>query len=87
MKYTNARDVLPQELLEALRKYVPEGLLYIASDVQKRRRWGSRTGAREALDMRNHAIRKRFCAGEGVDALAQAYCLSIETIRKIIYSK
>ena len=85
MKYINACSVLPDELVREIQKYVQGEAVYIPSPDGVRRRWGEKSGNRAQLAERNRDIRNRFQAGECVDRLAEAYFLSADSIRKIVY--
>jgi len=85
MKYRNASEILPDELLKELQKYASGEILYVPSD-QNRKEWGATSGARQFYKQRNEEIRhKYFNLKERVEVLAQNYSLSEETIRKILY--
>ncbi len=85
MRYRNASEVLPDELLKELQKYAPGELLYIPSD-EKRKQWGSQSGAKVFYEQRNQEIRsKYFYEKETIHSLCGQYGLSEETIRKILY--
>jgi len=84
MKYRNASDILPDELLKEIQKYASGETLYIPSN-NDRKKWGHDTGARIFYKQRNEEIRNRFCNKESIDDLAEEYCLSPETVRKIVY--
>jgi len=85
MKYRNASEILPDELLKELQKYAPGELLYVPSD-KCRKKWGADTGARHYYEERNEEIRhKYFRQKASIDALCDEYCLSYETVRKILY--
>lgn len=84
MKYRNASDILPDELLKEIQKYASGETLYIPSTVE-RRCWGNSTGANTFYKERNDEIRNKFFHKTSIDALAEEYCLSTETIRKIVY--
>lgn len=81
--YKNAKDVLPEELLEAVQRYLQGEMLYIPVK-DKRRRWGERSGTRKELSERNQAIREAYRKGQSLDELAATYHLSVETLRKIV---
>lgn len=85
MKYGNAKDIFPPELLAQIQRYVSGKAIYIPSVETKR--WGESSGYRRYLRDRNREIRSAFAAGQSVDALAEAFCLSVESIRRIVYSK
>jgi len=85
MRYRNASEFLPDELLKELQKYAPGEILYVPSD-KCRKKWGSDTGARRFYLQRNEEIRyKYFHLKLSIDALCEEYALSDETIRKILY--
>ncbi len=85
MKYENARDILPPELLRQVQKYAAGKALYIPSTGKVS--WGEASGYRRYLAQRNQEIRDRFHQGETAVALAEAFCLSEDSIRKIVYKK
>ena len=80
MAYRNAKDVLPPELLEEVRRYAGGELLYIPS--KENAAWGDKSGARREYAERNAAIRK-LRETHTVDELAEMFCLSADSIRKI----
>jgi Mor family transcriptional regulator len=84
MKCKNASDILPDELLKELQKYVSGETLYVPSD-KERKKWGSGSGARRFYEQRNDEIRYKFFHKASIEQLAEEYCLSFETIRKIVY--
>lgn len=86
MKYENANDILTEELLKEIQKYAGGKLLYIPAGVEKRAR-GETSGYREHLQKRNRMIRNKYAHGLTVSELADEYFLSLDSIKKIIYSK
>ena len=60
--YKNAKDVLPDDLLEAVQRYLQGETLYIPVK-GSRRPWGERTGAKKDLAERNQAIREPLSKG------------------------
>ena len=85
MKYRNASEILPDELLKELQKYAPGEIIYIPSN-ESRKKWGSNTGARQFYEQRNEDIRhKYFNLKTSIETLSDEYFLSDETIRKILY--
>jgi hypothetical protein len=86
MKYENAYDVLPEALLKEIQKYAAGKLLYIPSGGEKRA-WGETSGYRDQLQRRNRMIRNMYAHGITVSELADEYFLSLDSIKKIIYSK
>ena len=86
MKYENARDVLPPDVLKLVQRHSAGKLIYVPQ-ARERLPWGERSGYRLQLDERNAAIRRRFVAGSTADDLADEYFLTPETIKKIVYSR
>lgn len=86
MKYENAGDILPAELLKELQKYAAGKLLYVPSGDEKKA-WGAASGYREQLLRRNVMIRNKYAHGLTVSELADEYYLSLDSIKKIIYTK
>ncbi|MBO0960908.1 hypothetical protein J1P26_14495 [Neobacillus sp. MM2021_6] len=87
MKYVNASNILPEKLLAEIQKYVQGETLYIPKPIKSYRKWGSRSGARTFIDERNASIKHAFSMGYDIHQLADEYFLSIETIKKIVYSR
>lgn len=86
MKYENAKDIFPEKLLKQMQKYAAGKLVYIPA-METKRDWGEKTGYRKYLLKRNYDIRLKFRNGVKIEQLANEYCLSYETVRKIVYSK
>lgn len=86
MKYENAKDLLPPDLLKTLQRYASGKLLYIPVDEDKRT-WGEISGYRLQLRKRNQMIRNKYAQGMTVSELADAYFLSLDSVKKIVYSK
>lgn len=84
MKYRNAMDVFPDELLAEIQKYSSGELIYIPERTQKKE-WGAKSGARDYYVSRNAEIRKKREAGRSIRELAEEYNLSTDSIRRILY--
>ena len=84
MKYRNAGEILPDPLLKELQKYASGEALYVPA-AGERKPWGSGSGSRRYYAERNEEIRREFRRGIKIDALAEAYGLSQERVRKIVY--
>lgn len=87
MRYVNANDILPKELLDEIQKYVRGDLIYIPKPEKERVQWGVHTGERLRLQKRNEQIKMLFKQGKSLQSLAETFHLSIETIKKIVYKK
>ena len=86
MNYKNAKNVLPKKLLTELQKYIEGELLYIPHSDTPRRAWGERSGSKEIYDLRNKEIVSLKNEGRSVSEIAENFCFSEDTIRKIIAS-
>jgi len=87
MRYINANEILPKELVERLQNFVQGEYIYIPAIKDRHKNWGELSGFREEIDKRNHEILTAYAAGSTIQELAELYCLSVYAIRKIIYSK
>ena len=86
MKYLNAEDILPKDLIREIQNYVAGGYVYIPA-LNEKKAWGSNTGIRRELFARNEQICEEYAAGHSVKTLAEQYCLSESSIYKIIRRK
>lgn len=86
MKYRNASHVLPDELLKEIQKYVTGEAIYIPQPEDKKR-WGEGSGARQFYRERNYKIQSDYQMGMTIDELTDKYALSVESIKRIIYTK
>jgi hypothetical protein len=84
MKYRKASDILPDALLHEIQKYTEGEAIYIPRS-RPRRKWGERSGARRFFRQRNEEIRSKYFLHTSLEALADEYALSYETIRKIVF--
>lgn len=84
MSYKNAKDILPETLLRKIQEYVEGENLYIPKREETRAAWGSSNGARQEYQNRNHQIRARYAVTQNMEELAEEFCLSIDSIRKIL---
>lgn len=87
MKYVNASSVLPESMLKQLQEYAEGMVLYIPKRPQNRKGWGEVQGSKEKTKERNAAIRAAFSSGASFCELAEKYCLTEETVKKIVYRK
>lgn len=87
MKYVNAQNILPEEVLKLLQEYAEGELLYVPKRPQNFKQWGEVSGGREKLQERNEMICVAFQGGASLRELADEYCLSEDAVKKIVYSK
>lgn len=85
MKYRNANDIFPDELLAEIRKYTSGELIYIPEDSVSKKAWGEKSGSRDYYIKRNAQIRKLHSEGKSLAELADEFALSTDSIRRILY--
>lgn len=85
MKYVNASDILPDKLLKEIQKYTEGEAIYIPKKSEKKK-WGEGSGARSYYEKRNEEIRNKFLTKVTIEKLAEEYGLSVESIKRIVYS-
>jgi Mor family transcriptional regulator len=84
MRYKNASDVLPDDLLKEVQRYAAGQTLYFPKGTD-RKKWGEESGARTFFRQRNAEIRRKYLEKVSIERLADEYCLSEETVRKIVF--
>ena len=87
MRYIKAEDILPEELIREIQRYVDGRTIYIPRKPGKRRAWGMDTDYRTELQERNRQIRLDHAGGATVEALCGKYHLSEKSIRRILHDK
>lgn len=70
MRYQKANEILPEELVELIQKYVDGEYVYIPRKQENKRTWGEGTGAREERKTRDLSIYKDYISGICVKLLA-----------------
>lgn len=87
MEYLNANHILPEKLLEQVKKYAAGKYLYVPKNEEDVKSWGELSGYRKQLLKRNRMIINKFKYGVSVEELSKEYFLSEETVKKLVYSK
>jgi Mor family transcriptional regulator len=87
MKYKKAESVLPEALLNEVRKYIQGEYLYISKADGSKKKWGEKTGVKRQLTERNRLIRQAFQEGRSIEDLSKEYFLAVNTIKQIVYTK
>ena len=59
MKYVKAQDVLPEEIIEILQKYVDGKYLYIPRNNENQKAWGENSAITKSLNAINTEIFKK----------------------------
>lgn len=85
MNYKNAKDIFPPELLREIQNYIHGERVYIPQLENMRTVWGNKSGSRQEITFRNNEITSKYKEGLNIDELAELFCLSPESIRKIVY--
>jgi len=86
VRYVKAEVILPDNLVREIQKYIQGEYLYIPSQPEKRKKWGENSGNREYMKNRNEDIRSKYNNGYAIANLAEEFFLSIDSIKKIIYT-
>lgn len=84
MSYIKAIEVLPEELLDLIQKYVEGEYIYIPKKECNRKLWGETTKSKKETAARNTDIYKKYKEGVSVKVLSQMYYLSPKSIQRII---
>lgn len=86
MKYVNAKDILPENILKQLQTYAAGTLLYVPREGEEKS-WGEVSGYRTYLLKRNRMILNFFQYGVSLDEISNTFGLALGTVKKIIYNK
>lgn len=84
MKYSNAYNVLPVDIVKIIQEYVNGEYLYIPRKGEEQKKWGEQSGSRDALKRRNEEIYLKYINGSSILGLAEEYYLSDKSIRRIV---
>ncbi len=84
MKYRNAGEILPGELLAELQKYAEGELIYVPGRRKGKAGWGTLNGSRERYALRNMQIAHSYRKGASMEEIARQYFLSKDSVRKIV---
>ncbi|MDU1538326.1 MAG: CD3324 family protein [Paeniclostridium sordellii] len=84
LKYKNAKNLLPKELLQKVQEYIQGDVIYIPKLKGEKMPWGAKNGARKAIYTRNKDIFNLYVNGYSIEEIVSIYNLSESSIRKII---
>ena len=84
MTYKNAKNMLPDWLLQKVQDYVQGEIIYIPKPETARNGWGAANGTRKKYQERNAEIIAFYKNGAAIHELSQQYNLSEDSIRKIV---
>lgn len=82
MRYQNAKEVLPEQLLKEVQRYAAGMMLYVPAPECRRR--GSGEAYRRELAERNRRIWRDRQRGMSAAALGEKYFLSEKSIQRIL---
>ena len=84
MSYIKATEVLPEEILDLIQKYVEGEYIYIPKKECNRKPWGETTKSKKETHDRNSQIYKEYKEGVSIKDLSEMYYLSPKSIQRII---
>ncbi|RDY24352.1 DNA-binding response regulator [Romboutsia maritimum] len=84
MKYEKAQNILPEDVIELIQKYIDGGYLYIPRKSSNKKSWGESSGTKNDLKKRNVEIFNKYKEGISVKELTKHYYLTENSIRRII---
>jgi len=84
MKYIQAQDVLPEEIIQIIQQYVSGDYLYIPCKEGDKKSWGEKSGSKKMLKTRNNEIYHKYLKGRSVEELSEEFYLSEQSIRRIL---
>lgn len=84
MGYRNGKEILPDELIRQIQKYVDGESIYIPRKEENRKYWGTNTNSRQQIAIRNREIYEKYKMGYRVVDLAKEYYISTQAIYKIL---
>ncbi len=87
MKYKNATDILPANLIKELQQFAGGQIIYIPKPKSEYRKWGEVSGGRQYINERNKKIRNLFDKHRNISQLADTFSLSQDSIKKIVYCR
>jgi len=82
MRYKNAKDILPKDVLALIQEYTDGEYIYIPK--KSRKSWGENTNSKAETQKRNNEIFAKYKAGSKTRELANEYFLSEKSIEQII---
>jgi len=86
MRYKNAQDIFPEDILLAMQEFADGAYVYIPRKNENRKKWGDNTRSKIATQERNDKIYARYKSGLKINELAMEYFLSEKSIQRIITS-
>lgn len=87
MSYINAKQLLPEDVIERIQDYIEGEYIYIPKKTANKKAWGENTRTRQELAERNARIFEKYLQGHKVLDLAEEFYLSPKSIQRIVRLK
>ncbi len=84
MGYKRADEILPEDILKLVQKYVSGEIIYVPKETDTRKKWGSNTDTQKKLALRNQQIWQEYREGTAIEELAKRYFLTAKSIQRIL---
>jgi len=84
MRYVNAQDILPDDVLAVMQQFIEGAYIYIPKKSDNIKKWGDNTRSKIETQERNKKIYAKYKSGFSVKELAVEYYLSDKSIQRII---
>jgi len=84
MRYRNAQDVFPKDVLVAMQEFADGAYIYIPKKSCNRKKWGDNTSSKNETKKRNEKIYAQYKSGCSINELSAEYYLSDKSIQRII---
>jgi len=84
MRYINAQDIFPDDVLAVMQQFVDGAYIYIPKKTGNRKNWGDNTRSKMETQERNEKIYAKYKSGLSVHELAAEYYLSDKSIQRVI---
>ena len=84
MRYVNAQDIFPEDVLAIMQKFADGAYIYIPKKLNNRKKWGENTRSKIETQERNEKIYAKYKSGKKVNDLAAEYYLSDKSIQRVI---
>ena len=84
MRYINAQDIFPDDVLAVMQQFIDGAYIYIPKKSDNRKKWGDNTRSKIETQERNEKIYAKYKSGVAVNDLAVEYYLSDKSIQRII---
>jgi len=84
MRYVNAQDIFPEDVLALMQQYADGAYIYVPKKAENRKKWGDNTRSKIQTRERNAQIYAQYKSGKKVQELAARHFLSEKSIERII---